>query len=130
MLFDGPPSELPIATLRPSVLGRRTILIDLAAWLAPRQAWLRPRAVPLLAACLGLFATLGAVKAIGLWSHREPLQLAVHANQLDREPARSATDDASRAQLPSTAAPVRILLRPLTPSDPYIELTIGTPDPR
>jgi hypothetical protein len=127
MLFDGPPSELPIATLRPSVLGRRTILVDLGAWLAHRRAWLRPRAVPLLAALVGLFATLGAVKAIGLWSHREPLQLAVHAIRLDRAPPH-----AWHAQLTVQRgpAPVRILLRPLTPSDHYVELTIGTPDPR
>ena len=123
MLFDGPPSELPIAMLRPSVLRPRTLVGDLAAWSTDRRAWLRPRAVPLLAAFIGLFATLGAVKAIGRWSHREPLQLAVHATRLDREPDRTVTE-------PGERAPVRIVIRPLTPGGRYLELTIGTPDPR
>jgi hypothetical protein len=126
MLFDGPPPELPTATLRPSVIGRRTILIDLASWLAHRQAWLRPRAVPLLAALAGLFATLGAVKAIGLWSHREPLQLVVHATALDRAPCAPLVDEGLRHPGP----PILLMIHPLTPGDPYIELAISNPDPR
>lgn len=125
MLFDGD-ARLPIATLRPSVHPRRTIFVDLGAWLAERRAWLRPRAVPLLAALVGLFATLGAVKAIGLWSNRESLRLAVHATQLDRATALEVIDAQRRFRAP----PILLMIQPLTPSDHYVELTIGTPDPR
>lgn len=120
MLFDGD-AQLPVATLRPSVHVRRTILVDLGAWLADCGAWLRPRAVPLVAALFGLFATLGTVKAVGLWSSGESLQLTLHATQVDPQ-----LD--GRAHWPGP--PILLMIQPLTPGGHRVALTLTTPDVR
>ncbi len=121
MLFDGD-AQLPVATLRPSAHVRRTIFVDLGAWLAERRAWLRPRAVPLLAAMIGLFATLGTVKAVGLWSNGESLQLRVHAFQPDQyDPL---PDENPRWRGP----PILLLIQPLGPGEHRVALTLRTPD--
>jgi hypothetical protein len=123
MLFDGD-AQLPVATLRPSVHVRRTIFVDLGAWLAERRAWLRPRAVPLLAAMIGLFATLGTVKAVGLWSNGESLQLRVHAFQLDGAQYYPRPDESFRWRGP----PILLLIQPLGPGEHRVALTLRTPD--
>ena len=55
VIFDPGPAEFPIATLRPR--DTRTwagvALGDLRRWLVARWTWLRPRAVPVIAAALG-----------------------------------------------------------------------------
>jgi hypothetical protein len=131
MLFDGPPSELPIATLRPSVHGRRRrLVVELAYHGARGVAWLRPRAVPLLVAFASLFVMLGSIKAIAIWD-REPLALAMQARAVAPRPVeRRSWCTRGVAWQTAGRAPVRILLRPLTPNDHYTELTIGTLDPR
>jgi hypothetical protein len=67
VLFD-PRTKLPTATLLASgsLTRRRT---DLDRWLSLRWDWVRPRAVPLLAAFVGLLLTLGAVKYTSLLSY-------------------------------------------------------------
>lgn len=55
MIFDQPPAELPVATLRPRASGAR-LLLDVRGWLAARARWLRPRAIPVTAAFLGMLA--------------------------------------------------------------------------
>jgi hypothetical protein len=135
MLFDGPPSELPIATLRPTVRGRRRrFAVELERWLAVRRAWLRPRAVPLLVAFASLFATLGSIKAIAIWTNGEPLALSMRARMTSTQPSAEAeAEPAPRGCLRYREAhrpPVRIVLRPLAPGDRYTELTIGALDPR
>lgn len=60
MLFDQV-RELPVATVRRaprSTLGR--LGGDLVRWLATRWSWIRPRAIPLAVAALGMFAVIGA----------------------------------------------------------------------
>jgi cytochrome c-type biogenesis protein CcmH/NrfG len=119
MLFDGPRAELPVATLEPAVRGSR-LRADFDRWVMARGAWLQPRLVPLVVACAGLFATLGAVQAIGAWQHEAPLRLPVHGRLTVTAPHHA----------PRGHEPVRLLLRPIAPGDRYLELTIGTPDSR
>ena len=84
MLFDGPPAELPTATLVPSGLPTaRQIAGDFDRWLARRWAWLAPRAIPMLVATLGLVATLACVKYAGVWARSSRLSLGVHSRVVD-----------------------------------------------
>ncbi len=55
MIFDQPPAELPVATLRPRDSGVR-LLLDARRWLVSKGRWLRPRAIPVTAAFLGMLA--------------------------------------------------------------------------
>jgi hypothetical protein len=60
--FDGA-AKLPTATLLPARSEVRSRLLgDLRHWLAPRWGWVRPRAVPILAAVIGMFAVIGVEK--------------------------------------------------------------------
>jgi hypothetical protein len=68
VLFDGPRTTLPTATLLASGSQTRRRM-DLVRWLSLRWDWVRPRAVPLLAAVVGLMLTLGAVKYTSLLAY-------------------------------------------------------------
>ena len=68
VLFDGPRIKLPVATLLASRAHTRRRM-DLDRWLSLRWDWIRPRAVPLLAAFVGLLLSLGAVKYTSLLSY-------------------------------------------------------------
>lgn len=68
VLFDGPRIKLPVATLLASGAHTRRRM-DLDRWLSLRWEWVRPRAVPLLAAFMGLLLSLGAVKYTSLLSY-------------------------------------------------------------
>jgi hypothetical protein len=68
VLFDGPRIKLPVATLLASGSQTRRRM-DLDRWLSLRWHWIRPRAVPLLAALVGLLLSLGAVKYTSLLSY-------------------------------------------------------------
>jgi hypothetical protein len=59
--FNVPPSDLPIAILLPRASQSRYRALggDLRHWVAPRWAWIRPRAVPLVGAIVGMFAMIG-----------------------------------------------------------------------
>jgi hypothetical protein len=81
MVFDGPGAKLPIATLRSSGPRRRVLVVEIARWLSLRWAWVRPRAVPLLAAMVGLLITVGAMKYAVVCGHRHRLELAQRAHQ-------------------------------------------------
>lgn len=70
MLFDGPRTTLPTATLLASGAQTRRRM-DFARWLSLRWDWVRPRTVPLIAAFLGLLLTLGAVKYTALLAYDE-----------------------------------------------------------
>lgn len=60
--FDGA-ARLPTATLLPARSEVRSRVVgDLRRWLAPRWGWVRPRALPILAAVLGMFAVIGVEK--------------------------------------------------------------------
>jgi hypothetical protein len=126
MLFDGPPAELPTATLVPSGLPTsRQIAGDLDRWLSRRWAWLAPRAIPLLVATLGLVATLASVKYAGLWARSSRLSLGVHARTADTPPHELG---ARRGRIQA----IELVIRPLNLSgqqhDHYIVLTIDPPE--
>jgi hypothetical protein len=132
MVFDGPGAKLPIATLRRSALHprRRAIIGDLDRWLSTHWEWVRPRTVPLLAAFLGLLVTLGAVKYVMVYAYSENLALQLHARVLEGRPAH---DDAAwqcRVTMSRIDGVPSVVLKPIAPGDPYIELTFTTPDQR
>ncbi len=122
MLFDGPPSELPIATLRPSVHGRRGL--GLQRRLSHVGAWLRPRRIPLLVAFASLFGMLGVLETITTPPAGERLRVAAHGPEL-----RTMDGDARPPCAQATREPVRFLLRPLAPGDHTTVITLVTLDP-
>jgi hypothetical protein len=97
VLFDGPRIKLPVATLLATGSQTRRRM-DLDRWLSLRWEWVRPRAVPLFAAFVGLLLSLGAVKYTSKLSYtpdqaRPSLVRAVRA-----APAEAAPEP--RARLP------------------------------
>ena len=130
MLFDGPPAELPLATLRStgSVAWCRRLLGDLdprravSLALARHVAWLRPRAVPLIVAFAGMVATIAAVKYAALSARSERMTLEVRTRISDTPPHRTSADDRARRR------PTEIVVRPLGIHDHYLVLTIDPPD--
>lgn len=121
MLFDGPPAELPIATIStPGPIAPR-LLGDLDRWLNERFRWIAARAIPLVVAAVGLFAILGAVKYAGMYARASQLSLGVHSRVAETAPAEPSVRH-GRSQ--STM----IVVRPLTPHDHYVVLTIDPPD--
>jgi hypothetical protein len=128
MVFDGPGAKLPTATLRRSAMQprRRLIAGDLDRWLASRWEWVRPRALPLLAAFVGLVVTLGAVKYVMVYAYSENLALHMHARALEIRPSGAALQ--CEPPTAHTAGAVQILLEPIAPGEPYIELTFTTSD--
>jgi hypothetical protein len=124
MLFDGPPAELPIATLLPAPRPgrRRLIRADLDRWIALRWAWVLPRAIPLVVAIAGLFGTLGAVKYAGQWAQSDRLTLEVHTRLVEIAPLEL------RATVQDRREPARLVVRPLGLHDRYLVLTIDRPD--
>jgi hypothetical protein len=124
VLFDGPPAELPIATLRSTISAApfRRLRGALDRDLARRWAWLRPRAVPLIVAFAGMLATLAAVKYAGLWARSERMTLDVHTRISDTPPRRASADDRSHRHA------TEIVVRPLGIHDHYLVLTIDPPD--
>jgi hypothetical protein len=143
MLFDGPPAELPTATLVPSgVPEPRQLLGALDRWLALRWAWLAPRAIPLAVAAIGLCCTLGVVKYGGLWARSNRLSLGVHSRTQDTPPHAQCPDGRGPSPAGSAAEwrcgsidrhgrlqPTQIVIRPLDlRRDHYVVLTIDPPD--
>jgi hypothetical protein len=124
VLFDGPPAELPLATLRPTVAAGwcRRLLGDLDRSLARRLAWLRPRVVPLIVAFAGMLAMLAAVKYAALWARSERMTLGVHTRISDTPPRRPSPGDRARRH------PTEIVVRPIGIHDHYLVLTIDPPD--
>jgi hypothetical protein len=71
MIFDQPPAELPVATLRPRELETR-LWLDLRGWLASKWRWFRPRAIPVAVAFAGLLGLYGAASYFGDLTQRWP----------------------------------------------------------
>lgn len=73
MLFDGSRAELPIAQLRPSASQARHRVIRgyLQQWVTDRWSWVRPRAVPLIVAFVGMLGVLGATKYLPVYAYVE-----------------------------------------------------------
>jgi hypothetical protein len=72
MLFDGAPSELPTATLRPRGAGPRLAAWfgGLQRWWFVRWAWFRPRILPTAVVVSSLAIGVGAARYTDLHSHR------------------------------------------------------------
>jgi hypothetical protein len=79
MLFDGPPAELPTATLRSggSHARHRVISGHLVHWIVSRWAWVRPRTVPMIAAFVGMIAVLGATRYLSAYARGDHCRAAV-----------------------------------------------------
>lgn len=73
MLFDGSRAELPIAQLRSSATQawHRVIRRYLQQWFTDRWSWVRPRAVPLIVAFVGMLGVLGATKYLPVYAYVE-----------------------------------------------------------
>ena len=76
MIFDRPPAELPVATLRPREPGTR-IAVAVRHWFARRWSWLRPRTVPVAVAFVGMLAVLGSANYLRSFANQTPEQLSV-----------------------------------------------------
>jgi hypothetical protein len=75
MIFDQPPAELPVATLRPHETGAQ-LLLDARRWLAARWRWLRPRAIPVAVAFAGMLGVLASANYLRELAHEPPEQLS------------------------------------------------------
>jgi hypothetical protein len=71
MIFDQPPAELPVATLRPRD-GASQLLLDARGWLAARWQWLRPRAIPVVVAVAGMIGVLVSASYLRDLAHNPP----------------------------------------------------------
>jgi hypothetical protein len=104
MLFDGSRTELPIARLRPRTSQARHHVIRgcLQQWLAHRWRWLRPRAVPMIVAFLGMLGVLGATKYLPVYASVE--QPVERVWRCVHEPAAATHLAAARQQPGDTTA--------------------------
>ena len=74
MIFDQPPAELPVATLRPRDSGAQ-LLLDVRTWLASKWRWLKPRSIPVAVAFAGMLAVLASASYLRDLAHQPPEQL-------------------------------------------------------
>jgi hypothetical protein len=73
MIFDQPPAELPVATLRPRDTAAQ-LLLDLRGWLDSKWRWLKPRSIPVAVAFAGMLAVLASAAYLRDLAHRLPEQ--------------------------------------------------------
>lgn len=78
MIFDQPPADLPVATLRPRETGAQ-LLLDVRGWLLSKWRWLRPRSIPVAVAFAGMLGVLASANYLRELAHRPPEQLPVLA---------------------------------------------------
>ena len=92
MIFDHPPAELPVATLRPRELGPQ-LLLDAREWVAAKWAWLRPRSIPVAVAFAGMLGVLASASYLRDFARQTPEQLEVRViyDGAEREPNPAAT---------------------------------------
>jgi hypothetical protein len=74
MIFDQPPAELPVATVRSRDPGSR-LLLDVRRWIVSRWRWLRPRAIPVTVAFAGMLGVLAWASYLRELAHRAPERL-------------------------------------------------------
>lgn len=86
MIFDQPPAELPVATLRTRALETR-LWLEVRGWLASKWRWLRPRSIPVAAAFAGMLGVLASASYLRELAHRQPEQLSVHVRAMAPRPA-------------------------------------------
>jgi hypothetical protein len=112
MIFDQPPAELPVATLRPRETGAQ-LLLDLRGWIASKWRWLRPRSIPVAVAFAGMLGVLASASYLRELAHQPPtsseqLPAPVLATSHGDEPvaARAHTCGARTRARPALAATV------------------------
>lgn len=106
MIFDQPPAELPVATLRPRESGAQ-LLLDVRGWLLSKWRWLRPRSIPVAVAFAGMLGVLASANYLRELAHQPPAQLPVLAPVLgDEAVARAHTCGARKRVRPALAAQV------------------------
>lgn len=71
MIFDQPPAELPVATLRPRERKAR-LWLAVRGWLAPPWRWFRPRAIPVAVAFAGLLGLYAVANHFSELTQRWP----------------------------------------------------------
>ena len=71
MIFDQPPAELPVATIRPRA-PRARFLAELRNGLARKWRWCKPRSLPALAGVCGMLAVLGSAAYLRGLATQEP----------------------------------------------------------
>jgi hypothetical protein len=125
MIFDQPPAELPVATLRPRDGGAR-FLLDVRGWLAARWRWLRPRAIPVAVAFAGMLGVLASASYLRELAHRPPEPSEPSAAPVIT--ARTAEAPVARA-LPATRPVVTIVTRNGQPVSVKVEPR-SAPHPR
>jgi 4-amino-4-deoxy-L-arabinose transferase-like glycosyltransferase len=90
MLFDQPPSELPVARLHQR--GRLpSISHALVAWLAARWQWLRPRTVPVIVAFIGMCAVMASAHYLSKLATQMPPPERLHVQVVPNVAQASAT---------------------------------------
>jgi hypothetical protein len=75
MLFDQPPAELPVASVRAH--GRLALAAGLHRWFDARWRWLSPRMVPVLVAFAGMCAVIAAARYLATYTESPPERLVV-----------------------------------------------------
>ena len=86
MIFDQPPAELPVATLRTRALETR-LWLEVRGWLASKWRWLRPRSIPVAVAFVGMLGVLASASYLRDLAHRQPEQPSVRVRAMAARPA-------------------------------------------
>jgi hypothetical protein len=90
MLFDQPPSELPVARLHQR--GRLPSMSHaLVEWLAARWQWLRPRTVPVIVAFIGMCAVMASAHYLSKLATQMPAPERLHVQVVPNVAQASAT---------------------------------------
>jgi hypothetical protein len=118
MIFDQPPAELPVATLRPRDTGAQ-LLLDARGWLAARWRWLRPRAIPVAVAFAGMLAVIASAHYLRELAHRTPEQLAapvITSSRADGATVRVVTRNGEPVELKIGSSVDRLRIEPAAAS--------------
>jgi hypothetical protein len=99
MLFDQPPSELPVARLHQR--GQLPSLsLALVSWLTARWQWLRPRTVPVIVAFIGMCAVMASAHYLSQLATQMPPPERLHV-QVAPNVAQAGTAAAAAVQPPA-----------------------------
>lgn len=94
MIFDQPPAELPVATLRPRDSAAQ-LALDARGWLAARWQWLRPRAIPVVVAFAGMVGVIASASYLRELEPPQGVRPALVVRIHGQEPAAAAPRAAS-----------------------------------
>ena len=102
MLFDQPPAELPVATLRPREAGTQ-LRIDARNWFGSKWRWFQPRTVPVLVAVAGMVGLIASANYLRSFGKTNPEQLSIQVR-------RTAPVEHGFMRLDLDNAPARIII--------------------